>query len=177
MKKLRISAIIAVCFAVLAACGPDGKPVDQLGQEKIALNISTEGEVRIVYGVPSMVWEEEQGARTLEFVKGPAGHRTFMIQIGSDGKVKAVNQVLKPEFFMRIVQGMSQDQVRRLIGAPGKKIPFSLAKEEMWQWRWMDGTESKLFQVHFDAKTDSPTLGMVAKVTMAPDLEGQGNQR
>lgn len=177
MKNVINCFAFTFCLVSLAGCGPDGQAIDQFGQEKIALSVSTEGDVRIVYGQPSMVWEEEQGARTLEFVKGPAGHRTFMIQMGADGKVKAVNQVLKPEFFIKVMQGMSQDQVRRLIGAPGSKTPFSLAKEEMWQWRWLDNAESKFFQVHFDKKSDSPTLGLVSKVTMAPDLEGSASAR
>lgn len=176
MKVAYYFAALVMCIWGLVACSPNGQAIDQLGQEKIVLNISTEGDVRIVYGAPSMVWEQELGARTLEFVKGPAGHRTFMIQVGSDGKVTAVDQVLKPAYFVKVVQGMSQDQVRRLIGSPGQKTFFSLAQENMWQWRWMDGTDSKLFQVHFDARADSLTFGQVTKATMAPDFEGTVNR-
>jgi hypothetical protein len=166
------ASAVALC---LVACNPDGSPQQQLGEDRIVAGISSEGEVRIIYGVPSMVWEEEGGARTLEFVKGPAGHRTFMIQIGADGKVKSVEQVLKPSNFVKVVQGMSEDQVRRLLGAPGKKQAFGLSKEIGWYYRYLDGTDSRFFIVQFDNLKGSPTEGKVSKVLMMPDMEQGGN--
>jgi hypothetical protein len=123
-----------------------------------------------------MVWEEEGGARTLEFVKGPAGHRTFMIQIAPDGKVKSVEQVLKPANFVKVVQGMSEDQVRRLLGTPGKKEVYALSKEIAWFYRYLEGTESRYFIVQFDNLINSPTSGLVTKTLMMPDMEAAGGR-
>jgi hypothetical protein len=135
------------------------------------VGVSTEGEVRIIYGAPSMVWEEEAGARTLEFVKGPAGHRTFMIQIGADGKVKAVEQVLKPSNFVKVMQGMGEDPVRRLLGKPGKKVPYAASQETAWFYRYMEGSESRYFVVQFSQAT-----GLVTKTMMMPDMEAGENR-
>lgn len=173
---MRTALFLFASVLTLAACNPDGSPQQQLGEDRIAVGVSTEGEVRIIYGSPSMVWEEEGGARTLEFVKGPAGHRTFMIQIGADGKVKAVEQVLKPATFVKVVQGMSEDQVRRLLGKPGKKEPYALSKEVAWFYRYLEGTESRLFVVQFDNLLGSATEGKVTKTLMLPDLESTGNR-
>lgn len=174
---MRSSLLVFSSVLALAACNPDGSPQQQLGEDRIAVGISTEGEVRIIYGAPSMVWEEENGARTLEFVKGPAGHRTFMIQIGADNKVKAIEQVLKPAYFVKVVQGMSEDQVRRLIGKPFKKEPYALSKEVAWFYRYLEGTESRYFIVQFDNLLGSVTQGKVTKTMMMPDMEASENRR
>lgn len=163
-------ASVLILSSALTACNQDGTPQQQLGEDRIAVGVSTEGEVRIIYGAPSMIWEEEGGTRMLEFVKGPAGHRTFMIQIGADGKVKAIEQVLKPSNFVKVMQGMSQDQVRRLIGAPGKKEPYALSKETAWFYRYLEGTESRFFVVQFDQSTN-----LVTKTMMVPDMQTAGN--
>ncbi len=173
---MRSTICVIASVLTLAACNQDGSPQQQLGEDRIAAGISTEAEVRIIYGAPSMVWEEEGGARTLEFVKGPAGHRTFMIQIGADGKVKAVDQVLKPSNFVKVVQGMSEDQVRRLLGTPGKKQPYALSKEIAWFYRYLEGAESRYFIVQFDQLADSPTKGFVTKTLMMPDMESTSNR-
>ena len=175
-KFFRPSAIV-LTLTMLAACNPDNTPQQQLGEDRIAVGISTEGEVRIIYGAPSMAWEEENGARTLEFVKGPAGHRTFMIQFGADNKVKQIQQVLQPSYFVKVVQGMSVDQVRRLIGKPGKIVPYPLSKTEGHFYRYLEGTDSRYFVVQYDANVNNvDSYGKVAKTLMLPDEEAGGNR-
>ena len=176
ITRLNAPLIAFMTALMLAACNPDNTPQQQLGEDRIAVGISTEGEVRIIYGQPSMVWEEDNGARTLEFVKGPAGHRTFMIGIGSDGKVKSIDQVLKPSVFMKVVQGMSVDQVRRLIGKPGKVVPYALSKTEGHFYRYLEGTESRYFVVQYDANPNSANKGLVDKTMMVMDEEAGGNR-
>jgi hypothetical protein len=168
---MRSTILMFVSVLMLVACNQDGSPQQQLGEDRIAVGVSTEGEVRIIYGAPSMIWEEEGGSRILEFVKGPMGHRTFMIQIGADGKLKNIEQVLKPSNFIKIVQGMSQDQVRRLIGAPGKKVPYERSKDIAWFYRYMESSDSRYFVVHFDASSN-----LVTKTLMMPDTEAEGNR-
>ena len=171
---LKFLTVFSLCV-LLAACNPDGTPQQQLGEDRIAVGISTEGEVRIIYGAPSMVWEEENGARTLEFVKGPAGHRTFMIGFSADGKVRSIEQVLKPSVFMKIVQGMSQDQVRRIIGKPGKVVPYPLSATQGHFYRYLEGTDSRYFVVQYDTNPNSASNGTVAKTLMVMDEEAGRN--
>jgi hypothetical protein len=175
-SAIQLSILTFASVLALVACNPDGSPQQQLGEDRISVGVSTEGEVRLIYGAPSMAWEEDGGARTLEFVKGPAGHRTFMIQIGADGKVKAIEQVLKPSYFVKVVQGMSEDQVRRLLGKPGKKEPYALSKEIAWFYRYLEGTESRYFVVQFDNRANVATTGLVTKTLMVPDMEANGNR-
>ena len=60
---------------LLAACDQQGRFTEEVGLDKLAKGISGESDVRMVMGQPETVWEEESGARTLEYPKGPAGHR------------------------------------------------------------------------------------------------------
>jgi hypothetical protein len=45
---------------------------------------------------------------------------------------------------------MSQVEVRRMLGRPRTVIPFPRKNEEVWDWRYLNGTTVRLFNVHFD---------------------------
>jgi hypothetical protein len=168
VKRLLL-ALIPLAFA---ACDPQtGKPQEQIGEHKIAVGVSTEAEVRMVYGKPDDIWEEENGARMLMFPKGPAGPRTFAIRIGADGKVVSIENVLKPVNFDKIKAGMDQEAIRRLIGNPGEKQNFPLKNEEVWTYRYLeDANNTRLFSVHFN-KGD----GKVTVTSSADDPKTVGN--
>lgn len=150
--KRWIHSVIAMSFTILlAGCDQQGNFTEQAGLDKLAKGISSESDVRIAMGQPETVWEEESGARTLEYLKGPMGHRTWMFAIGQDGKLQDYRQVLSEENFANIKPGMSQDAVRRLLGKPRTSVRFQLKNEEVWDWRYLkSNAESRFFNVHFD---------------------------
>jgi SmpA / OmlA family len=168
MKKIAFLLIVLI----LSACDPQtGKPQDQIGEHKIAVGVSTEAEVRMIYGKPDDIWEEENGARMLMFPKGPEGPRTFAIKIGSDGKVASIENVLRPVNFDKIKAGMDQEAIRRLIGNPGKKETFQLKNEEVWTYRYLaDKNNTRMFSVHFDKAS-----GNVTVTSSADDPKTVGN--
>jgi outer membrane protein assembly factor BamE (lipoprotein component of BamABCDE complex) len=156
----KCSAILLwLALSVLAAgCDNNGRPIEEMGLDKLAKGISTEAEVRSVMGQPDTVWEEEDGARTLEYPKGPSGQRTWMFEIGKDGKLKDYTQVLTEERFARITPGMSKDDVRRLLGRPLSVVQFRLKQEEVWDWLYRDQTQMRrLFNVHYDIASGKVT--------------------
>ena len=168
MKKI----ILLILSCQLLACDPQtGQPQDQIGEHKIAIGVSTEAEVRMVYGKPDDIWEEENGARTLMFPKGSAGARTFAIKIATDGKVAAIDNVLKPVNFEKIKAGMNQEAIRRLIGNPGKKEPLPLKNEMVWTYRYLETKNvTRFFSVHFDQAS-----GKVTSTSSADDPKLYGN--
>lgn len=118
----------------------------------IVVGQSGEDDVRRQAGRPEIVWEEDNGARRLEYPRGPEGATTWMVTIGADGKVGAIEQVLTAENFARVHAGMSRDDIRRLLGKPTKVEAFALKKEEVWGYRWWESSQDKaFFNVHFDA--------------------------
>ena len=143
----------ALLALVLFACDRHGRPVEEFGLDKLSKGISTEGDVRGVMGQPETVWEEDDGTRTLQYPKGPEGVRTWEFVIDKSGKLKDYRQILTQETFSRVTQGMSRDEVRRLLGRPRSVVQFKLKNEEVWDWRYQDVTAPRLFNVHFDMGT------------------------
>jgi hypothetical protein len=118
----------------------------------IEAGVSTEDDVRRQAGRPEIVWEEEGGGRRLEYPRGPEGATTWMVAIGPDGKVAAIEQVLTAANFARVRAGLSQDDIRRLLGKPTSIQAFALKQEEVWGYRWWESSQDKaFFNVHFDA--------------------------
>ena len=130
-------------FSWLAGCDP--QKISELEE-----GVATEADVRARFGEPAAVYDELQGAKTLEFPRQPEGQRNYMITIGADGKMSALRQVLAPQVFARVTPGLDKTQVRRLLGRPAKTQVFELKNEEVWDWRFLDGPQSKQFSVSFD---------------------------
>jgi len=100
-------------------------------------------------GAPGTVWKNADGSEVWEYPLGPSGVQTFMIDIGPDRTVRAVRQVLREEYFSKVVPGMSRDEVRRLLGRPKEVWYFPARDEEVWTWRYLE-VNYRLFNVLFD---------------------------
>ena len=146
--------------ALLAACDP--QRISELEE-----GVATEADVRARFGEPAAVYGEESGARTLEYPRQPAGQVNYMITIGVDGKMSALRQVLKPATFAKVLPGLDKAQVRRLLGQPAKTQSYALKQEEVWDWRFADGQENKVFSATFDlnGKVLSSATALDAKET------------
>lgn len=132
--------------------GCNGRTVEDFGLEKLKLGISTETDVRREMGPPEKVWDEADGSRTLEYPKGPEGHRAFMIRLDQQGIYQSYEQVLTAKNFATITVGMSQHEIRRKFGKPRSIVLLALKNETVWDWLYLDESQAeKLFNVHFDA--------------------------
>ena len=100
-------------------------------------------------GPPGSVWKNADGSEVWEYPLGPSGVQTFMIDIGPDRTVRAVRQVLREEYFAKVVPGMSRDEVRRLLGRPKEVWYFPARDEEVWTWRYLE-VNYRFFNVLFD---------------------------
>jgi outer membrane protein assembly factor BamE (lipoprotein component of BamABCDE complex) len=152
MKRSIRHAILLVSTLSAFACDRQGRPIEEFGLDKLAKGISSESDVRMAMGQPETVWEEEDGARTLEYPKGPEGVRTWVFTIDKNGKMQDYRQVLTEENFARIQPGMSRDEVRRMLGKPRTIVQYKLKNEEAWDWRYRPsaGTDNRFFNVHFN---------------------------
>ncbi len=131
---------------LLALVGCDPQKIAKLEE-----GVATEADVRQQFGEPHATYSEADGGKTFEYSRQPEGQVAWMINIGSDGKMSALRQVLKPAEFAKVKPGMDKADVRRLLGKPGKTARFDLKPdEEHWDWRWLDGQLVKVFSVTFD---------------------------
>ncbi|SDM22134.1 SmpA / OmlA family protein [Oryzisolibacter propanilivorax] len=134
-------------LALLALVGCDEQRIRELEE-----GVSTEVQVRERFGEPDRIWDDGGGSRTLEYDRQPAGRRNYMITIGPDGRMSALQQVLAPHHFAKVQPGMRQDQVRRLLGRPAKRAFYALKQQGEWDWYWSeDAGREMVFTVVFDA--------------------------
>lgn len=150
----------ALGAAVLTLLGCDQQRIDALEE-----GLSTEADVRAQFGEPATVWPEQDGSRTFEYNRQPMGHQNYMITIGVDGKMSALRQVLTPYVFEQVRPGMSQEQVRRLLGQPAKRITYDLKQETDWDWRWIDPpTREMVFTATFGPNGQVIRTGSIEKL-------------
>lgn len=144
----RVTATVAaIAASVLTLVGCDQQKIDTLEE-----GLSTEIDVRKAFGEPETIWPEADGSRTFEYPRQPMGHRNYMITIGSDGVMTALRQVLTPHVFEQIQPGMTQEQVRRMLGKPAKRMTYQLKQETDWDWNWIDPPNQEMeFTVTFGA--------------------------
>jgi hypothetical protein len=145
LKKITL-ALLAVALSLTQLSGCDVKKIEELEE-----GVATEADVRAKFGEPAATYLEDNGAKTYEYPRQPEGHRNYMITIGPDGKMSALKQVLKPDTFAKVQNGLDKVQVRRLLGRPAKTQIFALKRdEEIWDWRYLDGQQAKVFSATFD---------------------------
>ena len=139
--------LLTACLLVFAltACDP-------FALNKLQPGVSTGYEVRDALGTPDNEWKNVDGSVTWEFSRRPNARENIMIVIGSDNIMRSMTQVLTEENFARVNTGMSQDEVRRLLGKPLSVVKLDLKKQMVWDYPVATPFPDKdmRFNVHFD---------------------------
>ena len=142
-KALVLASASALLLA-LAGC-------DQQAIKELEEGVATEADVRARFGEPEKIWDAPDGGRTFEYNRQPAGHRNYMITIGTDGKMSALRQVLTPQNFAKVQPGMMMEEVRKMLGKPARITPFERQGEVAYDWRYLESPNTHLvFTVFFD---------------------------
>jgi hypothetical protein len=142
--RVRPAVAAALAAAALAACEPQRA-------ERLVEDVSTEADVKRMFGEPKTVTVQPDGSRVLEYPRQPEGWANYVMTIGPNGKLASLKQLLNAENFARIQPGLTKDEVRKVLGPQARARSFELKKEEVWEWRFRDGQESKVFSVTYDA--------------------------
>lgn len=111
-----------------AGCAGYAPPRDAAGQ--------TITSVTARLGPPTGRYELPGGSSRWEFARGPMGRHTWMLDVDAQGRVLSSEQVLTAERFAQVRDGMTADEVRRLIGRPGETRPGGFQGGEVWNWRY-----------------------------------------
>ena len=124
---------------------------DQQAIKELEEGVSTEADVRARFGEPEKIWDAPDGGRTFEYNRQPAGHRNYMITIGTDGKMSALRQVLTSQNFAKVQPGMMMEEVRKMLGKPARITPFERQGEVAYDWRYLEPPNTHMvFTVFFD---------------------------
>ena len=164
-RVLALATVVATAAGALSACDDhrietmklslkaffDSVKPDALALKGLTPGVSTLDQVRSQMGKPEMERLFEDGSRRLEYPRGPEGLKTWMVDIGPDGRLVAITQALSAENFAKVRVGMSEDDVRELLGKPGEVAAYRLKRETVWSWKWEEGgvTPDAYFNVHF----------------------------
>lgn len=150
-----VGRLTALCVVVmLLACDGSG---DWMMRErnlvKLQVGVATEADVKKIMGWPNEIWKNPDNTRTLSYPMGPQGVNTWMVNVSLNDIVTSVTQVLTEENFGTITPGMTEDEIRRLLGKPKSVVQFKRLNEEVWDWKYRNVYEERFFNVHFDINT------------------------
>jgi hypothetical protein len=142
MMQKTLALLAAFLLPALAGCA---------GAGSFATGVTTEAELRARHGAPGMVWNEPDGSRLLEYSGQPNGTFAHMVLVGADGRVREIRPAFTDANFGRVAPGLTQDEVRRLLGRPEDRLRFHLKPdEEVWTWRIAETTEKiEFFNAYF----------------------------
>ncbi len=134
-------AVVCAATLGLAAC-------DRTSQ--LEEGVSTEMQVRQEFGDPTTVTVQPDGTRVFDYPRQPEGFTNYVIIIAADGKVSSIRQLLTPDNFAKVTPGLTQQEVRNILGREAKRQRYDLKKEEVWSWRFkQDGLNARMFNVTF----------------------------
>jgi outer membrane protein assembly factor BamE (lipoprotein component of BamABCDE complex) len=99
---------------------------------------ATAEEVVSTMGRPAVELRDPDGSRHLVYPSGPFGLQTHVAHVGSDGRLRGVEQVLDDTRFNAISPGMTTDELLRLIGPPWQRVYFNNLRQTAWDYRYRD---------------------------------------
>lgn len=162
IDRLLLPLTLATAILLAACAGYSGHGLKR--------GVATQSEVLSVMGEPAMRWQAPDGAVQLAYPRGPEGPHTFMVHLGTDGRLLRIENVLDERNFARIVPGLDQAQVLRVLGpsTPQWTAYFKARDELVWEWLFCDSSGLLArFDVLFDGTTKT-VRGTMAR----PDYRG-----
>ena len=143
-RKLLVGFLSGLIAFLLPGC-------DSVKLEKLKPGVTTMVQAREIMGSPTMEWLDSDGSATWEYPRTPAGVVNYMIDFGPDKILRQVRQVLTEENFAKVREGMTREQIRRLLGQPAQEQYFQLKKEYVWDWKTKsENSYDYFFDVYFD---------------------------
>lgn len=113
---------------------------------------TTADEALAARGEPTARWPADDGTTVLEFATQPYGTSCLMVEVDATGVVLRQWDALAADNLARARPGMTQDEIRRLLGQYRSVQRFPLSQEEVWDWNvrkeWPDLVATR-FNVHF----------------------------
>ena len=149
----KYAAAGALALLLLVGC-------DERRVQKLEEGVATEEQVRKQFGEPVTITIDADGSRTFEYPRQPEGWTNYRIKVGADGKMVSLRQLLNEDNFAKVKPGMTQLQVKEMLGRPAKTWHFDLKNEDVLDWRFKRGQESKFFSVTFAADGKSTTTAI-----------------
>ncbi|MDH4389885.1 MAG: outer membrane protein assembly factor BamE [Aquabacterium sp.] len=157
MMRTLLMGLLLAATALLSAC-------DTERAARLEEGISTEADVRRQFGEPVQTTERADGSKLLAYPRQPEGWTNYEAEIGADGKLAALRQLLTEANFAKVQPGMAQAAVARLLGRHARELRYATQPGQVvWRWHVQRGQDKKVFDVAFDAD------GRVLQTTLGDD--------
>lgn len=153
MRHLLIALLAAA--SLLAAC-------DEQRAAKLEEGMSSEADVRRQFGEPAQIIERADGSKLLSYPRQPEGWTNYEADIGADGKLIALRQLLTESNFAKVQPGMTDQDVGKLLGRHARELRYATKPgETVRRWHVQRGQDKKVLDVTFgaDGKVLSSNLG------------------
>ena len=121
----------AIVLVVCAGCA-------SYGGSSLRPGASNEAEVVGLMGPPALEMRDSDGTRHLYYPRGPLGNDTYVADLGPNGVLIEMRQVLSDDVFNGIRPGMHEEEVLRRIGPPREKDYFSNLRQTAWDYKFRD---------------------------------------
>jgi outer membrane protein assembly factor BamE (lipoprotein component of BamABCDE complex) len=142
----RVAALCGV-VASLSACASSWSPGDLRPG-------ASRDDVTGRMGQPVATYPMPGGGQRLEYSHMPAGLLTWMVDLDASGRLLRAQQVLDEQHFAAIGPGLTEAEVRQLIGPPSERGHFWLPVEaDTWRYRFQTVQRCVVFELSFDVKT------------------------
>ena len=138
-----------VVLSLLTACSSYAPPDPVIGVSR--------QELIVKMGQPDTERRVEAGTR-LEFPRGPRGHHTWFVYLNEQGRAIRSEQVLTEQNFNRIQVGMSEEEVRQILGRPGEVQGLGRSRGKVWSYRY-ENYDCRWFQVELSQEQQVRSTG------------------
>ena len=145
-----MACVLLASAIALSACDSRGKAFEDLRLARLNEGQSSEQDVRKLFGDPAAV-RDITGGKGLIYPLGPEGAHTLLMKIDGKGIYQGREDLLTRSNFARITPGLKELDVLVMLGRPGRAERYPLKQQASWEWRFLDGHETRLFLVTFDA--------------------------
>lgn len=108
----------------------------------------TRQEVISRLGPPDPLPADLASASRLDFPRGPFGKHTYVVTFDANGQATSFRQVLDEKNFALIKPGMTQDEVRELIGVSRDRFGLARDRGYVWNYRYITPF-CQWFQIEF----------------------------
>jgi len=129
----------------LAGCVSDGN--------RLQPGVHDAPAVRAEMGAPAEVLKAPHGGEIWFYPRGRVGRQTFRVELGPDGKLRDVEQVLYEKNFDRIIDGKTtREELRRMLGPPNDEWLAMNGWETIWDYRYWWVHQPWVLHVGIDQK-------------------------
>jgi len=156
LRLLRRGAALALLSGLLGCA---------LNAGRIAPGLSA-AEVRSLAGTPTEQRTLPGGVKAWYYEMGPEGWTTYRVRLDANERVLDSEQVLTEKNFRTqlVADSTTREQILEAFGRPALVTRFPNLTEEVWTYRYLDGTREMLNDIHIAAAT-----GVVRTYNLYPD--------